>query len=972
MKFLFVTVLTLLSFSMFAQNIPCDDYPRLMKEAQQAFDNNEFEKSILKYNSARSCAPNKSKIIDGKILEVFAHIEKLKARAEENARIAKTNAKKAKTAQLKFENMAKASELAGLAYNLAKANPTHALRVAEYAVNLNSESKSSIQQQHDIISAYPSNHFTSVMKHDDLVNSIAFSPDEKHLLSGCWDNKARLWSLNGTLEMTFEGHKEPVVDVAFSPDGKSLLTASLDNTIKMWNREGKELHTFTGHHGDVVDIEYSPDGQKIVSASWDGTIKLWTVSGKEISSMKIHDDYLTSVAFSPDGRTIATGSMDKTAKIWNLEGTLLTTIDAHKQSVTNVQFSPEGNHFLTASWDGQILLWDLDGNLIQAIEANDKGVGAAIFSPNGKNILSSGIGNTVKLWDLNGKLIQEYNYHKAVVSVLCFSDSGNYFASGSGDKNAVIWNNNGTLINSVKRDSVSEATALDVSNHGTLMLAGYKDGALELRNLTTNSTQILSGHTGHILDVAITGDGNNFVSCGMDGKAILWNLAGDSLAVFKGHDEAPITSISFFNHEKLIVSGDWFGISKIWNFQGEEVGILKQHKQRIYDISVSPDDKSILTSSRDRTARIWNRKGETLVKMDLSRKRAKSISYSPDGNSILISTHEREISIWDTEGNKKTSFSGHGASINSVGFSPDGNYIFSGSADNTVKIWNLEGKEVQTLSGHSKGINAVATSPDGKYYYTASDDGTILSHMSWKGYLNSEKLYELNPEEKKNYGLDYDAEEYQNFTAAKSSKKAGFHPEPYILSYEKSIQGVENLRYYFSVSMQYMQKSCRAADPKEKEALSKEAIERMEYAYKDKDKTDILTSQYSLLAFYYGNLSIAQIANDTPQDALKSIDNCLSLESEEFVKSWMKGKRSLIYLLNNQKEKAFTELEACKTINLSDHKNFSGLYRQMTTFKPEENTTVAALILKDIEYLEANGITHPDLEEFKTMLETKP
>ena len=111
MKTIFISIFCLISFTLVAQIVPCNQYPRLIKEAEQAFIKSEYEKSIKKYNAARACAPGKATYIEGKILEVFAHIEKLKARAEENARIAKTNATKAKTAQLKFENMAKASEL---------------------------------------------------------------------------------------------------------------------------------------------------------------------------------------------------------------------------------------------------------------------------------------------------------------------------------------------------------------------------------------------------------------------------------------------------------------------------------------------------------------------------------------------------------------------------------------------------------------------------------------------------------------------------------------------------------------------------------------------------------------------------------------------------------------------------------------------------------------------------------------------
>jgi WD40 repeat protein len=160
---------------------------------------------------------------------------------------------------------------------------------------------------------------------------VAFSPDGKTIVSGSSDNTIRLWDTTGKpIVQPLKGH-EPLTknslpvrellvnSVAFSPDGKTIVSGSSDNTIRLWDTTGKPIgQPLKGHEDEVNSVAFSPDGKTIVSGSSDNTIRLWDITGKPIGQpLKGHENRVNSVAFSPDGKTIVSGSSDNTIRLWD-------------------------------------------------------------------------------------------------------------------------------------------------------------------------------------------------------------------------------------------------------------------------------------------------------------------------------------------------------------------------------------------------------------------------------------------------------------------------------------------------------------------------------------------------------------------------------------------------------------------------------------------------------------------------------
>ncbi|THU82460.1 WD40 repeat-like protein, partial [Dendrothele bispora CBS 962.96] len=74
-----------------------------------------------------------------------------------------------------------------------------------------------------------------------------------------------------------EGHTQEVNSVAYSPDGRYIVSGSWDKTIRIWDSQtGQPVgHPLQGHTREVNSVAYSPDGRYIVSGSHDKTVRVW-------------------------------------------------------------------------------------------------------------------------------------------------------------------------------------------------------------------------------------------------------------------------------------------------------------------------------------------------------------------------------------------------------------------------------------------------------------------------------------------------------------------------------------------------------------------------------------------------------------------------------------------------------------------------------------------------------------------------
>jgi WD40 repeat protein len=294
--------------------------------------------------------------------------------------------------------------------------------------------------------------------HDEIVNSLAVSPDGTLLLTGSDDGTLALLDSNtGGVLRRFEGHTDAVNAVVFSPDGTRIVSASRDATVRVWEvASGAVLLTFTEHTDEVFTAAYSPDGTRLLSGDGTGTLLLWdAASGARLLTLSSpngtgHADTVYSAVFSPDGTQALSADGAGVIILWDAATGaevrrfgITDEDERHNGRINSVAFSPDGTQALSGGDDFTMILWDVaTGHSIRRFLEQGNRVKSVMFSPDGNIALSGALDGTVRLWDIEtGTEIRRYGGgigSPRIYSVV-FSPTAHQVISGDTEGNVTQW-----------------------------------------------------------------------------------------------------------------------------------------------------------------------------------------------------------------------------------------------------------------------------------------------------------------------------------------------------------------------------------------------------------------------------------------------------------------------------------------------------------------------------------------------------
>lgn len=538
-----------------------------------------------------------------------------------------------------------------------------------------------------------------------------------------------------------------------------------------------------GHSGSIYDIAIgstdlgrstgSP-GTVLATASYDRSVRLWrggdpraiTSAGPALGG---YGSFVTSVDFQPRSTTLASADGEGKIAVWNVAD------PAHPARTATLQ-SPYG------SGTSYILRYDRTGNVLAT--THDNGV--------------------VTLWDTTApggyRAVSAIREHSGPVRALAISPVAPLLVAGSDD---------GTLSISDIANPTSPVHLADINDgidsgwhsvaispNGGLLAAGRDDGTVEVWDIDNPRSPVSLGrvraHGAAIWSLTFAADGRSLISAGLDGLARRWDVGVDG----PGASADLLTELgspmrtsggAFFAARELaphvVLTAGGAGILQAWDIPQSP---MPAHTLSITQTAVSPDGRTLATSSADQTIALWrltsgsspseltriietrrpsggyvtafNRTGNVLasaftgggevdlydvtdhsmprrlVTLPVQTRHTFPLAFDPERDLLVTGNDDNSIRLWDVSDPRAPRtlgqpFAATNGFIEDVRFGPDGTDLAVADADHRITRWDVTNPEqprlVQEMTGHNNAVNSVAFSSDGRFMYGGADDQMI-------------------------------------------------------------------------------------------------------------------------------------------------------------------------------------------------------------------------------------------------------
>jgi WD40 repeat protein len=364
-------------------------------------------------------------------------------------------------------------------------------------------------------------------------------------------------------------------------------------------------------------------------------------------------------AVSPDERVLAFGADDGSVRLLDLRtGKLRVAAGRHAARVTTIRFAPGSRSLVTAASDGGLIVWDVrTATRIETLGQQAGGVSQVAISSDGRTAYSAGQNGSVIAWDLAGTRRLGRPFQAAPngdVGLVATTSDGAGFAVPEQDGHIDLFD--ARTLSRTGRIQVGAGmiSTVAMAPDGRTMAAMTPDGRLAFVDLRTHRPfgPTDRANAGDAPGVTFSGDGRWLATSGggvpvvdvwdarkrshvntllLDGDASDVSISPDGrtmvATVLNGDRSGELDIVSvpgldsvarvrvprgawgrFSDDGRLLLYGDeagraWIFDARTWRPRGRP---LVGHTGAVVTVNLSPDGRTVATTSADGTTRLWD------------------------------------------------------------------------------------------------------------------------------------------------------------------------------------------------------------------------------------------------------------------------------------------------------------------------------------------------------------------------------
>jgi len=566
----------------------------------------------------------------------------------------------------------------------------------------------------------------TLVGHKSSVYSCSISADCRRLVSAGWDG-VRVWDFDSGEQV----RSEPVLKMRAS------FVALLPNKVLVGEWEGRNRHgrlqlfeEDTWRHLSELPLLVNGGGSLAVSISGD---RIAVSEGNEIAVCNLADETAvrqlveTSIsnhdAFASLTFTVNDNLLLSTDHMGNVRGWDTKTWEKTFQfkspvpDLRSADLSPDRAMVVLVRPDG-VLCYDVNSQRLHAIlEGHSGGIEGCRFSPDGSRIVTWGRDGLIQIWARPTDLLGDQRLP-------------DQFSDWTSRKSGYQQSRAGTSIVTTCTFSPtgSQIVAIDTNNGGELFDGHTLNSVRKIEDLVVYSDLAVKGQV--YTACAMSPDGATLVCGNKTGELRKCHLDGFSAyTVFPSPHSYAVTDLAFSPDGKSVLSVSEDRSFKLWDAATRDLqATVRAHDGGIHGCCYSPKGDLFATASEDCTAKVWEQNPSN-PRMVLQHSTAvRSVAFSPNGAQLATSTAAGTVCLWELNGetlSKEMRVCAQNA--RRFWWTPDASYLMvTCEPGGVVLLLDLKTGEVKARFVSGQSLQTSAMAPDASRVFIATKPGAVF------------------------------------------------------------------------------------------------------------------------------------------------------------------------------------------------------------------------------------------------------
>jgi hypothetical protein len=249
----------------------------------------------------------------------------------------------------------------------------------------------------------------------------------------------------------------------------------------------------------------------------------------------------------------------------------------------------------------------------------------------------------------------------------------------------------------------------------------------ELTNADPSEVLELKMHSSEVFMCAWNPIFTDMIATGSgDASARIWQMGGATATGGLGpvrllpHGTGPrdrknkdVTTLEWSSDGKLLATGSYDGVARVWSRNGALVHTLRGHKGPIFSLKWNRRGNYLLSGSYDKTTIVWDVSGSTgFVEQQFNDHQAPALDVDwKDDTTFASCSTDKTVHICRVGMPRPLkTYTGHTDEVNAVKWDPSGTLLASCSDDCTAKVWDVGSDRkdpMQDFKSHQQEIYTV-------------------------------------------------------------------------------------------------------------------------------------------------------------------------------------------------------------------------------------------------------------------------